>query len=164
MAYVRGTLEERFWAKVQRGPDCWEWTAHTAGLGYGSMRVWRDGRWAHEYAHRVAWILTHGPIPAGLQVCHHCDNPLCVRPDHLFLGTQRDNMRDKIAKGRHPRGEQSPLAKLTAGSVLRARELVAAGATRSSIARSLGVSGTTIEDAVKGRTWGWLAAPQPKEG
>lgn len=83
------TLAESFWTKVQRGDDCWP---YGAGAGYGKFRGMP--------AHRAAWILTNGRVPPGLFVLHHCDNPPCVRPDHLFLGTQTDNMRDASQKGR----------------------------------------------------------------
>jgi len=91
------TLEERFWAKVERGEGCWLWTASRTSTGYGQINV--DHRPLK--AHRVAWELTYGPIPDGLFVCHHCDVPLCCRPDHLFLGNDADNMRDCAAKGRN---------------------------------------------------------------
>jgi hypothetical protein len=90
------TFAERFWGRVDRSGDCWLWTGWRQANGYGGLRVKRQ---AH-YAHRVAWTLVNGPIPDGLFVCHHCDNRPCVRPDHLFLGTARDNTRDSIAKGR----------------------------------------------------------------
>lgn len=89
-------LDVRFWAKVAKGDGCWEWTASRNSLGYGNIRVERK----RFVAHRVAWALTYGPIPDGLFVCHHCDNPPCCRPDHLFLGTHADNMADMVAKGR----------------------------------------------------------------
>jgi|SRR3990167_10773979 len=75
---------------------CWKWTRHTLAHGYGQVRY--QGRL--QQAHRVAWILSHGLIPDGLFVCHHCDNPPCIKPDHLFLGTHTDNMRDCSQKGR----------------------------------------------------------------
>ena len=87
---------ERFWAKVERGEGCWLFTGYRASHGYGSHRY--QGK-AYR-AHRLAYLLTYGTLPSDLNVCHHCDNPGCVRPDHLFLGTQADNMRDMIAKGR----------------------------------------------------------------
>jgi hypothetical protein len=92
---------DRFWAKVLRSDGCWLWSACVDEHGYGSfVRLQEDGSHRLEGAHRVAWELTHGPIPDGLRVCHHCDTPPCVRPDHLFLGTQADNMADMQRKGR----------------------------------------------------------------
>lgn len=90
------SFEDRFWSKVRKGDGCWEWTAWINSNGYGEFT--KDHK--NLKASRVSWILTYGPIPDGLFVCHHCDNPPCVRPDHLFLGTPLDNMRDMIAKGR----------------------------------------------------------------
>lgn len=88
----------RFWPKVNVGSDdeCWEWTAATWG-GYGQF-----GKSGRSYrSHRVAWVIDRGPIPPGLVVCHHCDNPPCCNPAHLFLGTIGDNNADRDAKGRH---------------------------------------------------------------
>lgn len=96
-------IEERFWTHVSRGSGCWLWTGHREGSGrYGQIWV-RRGRndYARQPAHRVAWEITYGAIPEGMCVCHRCDTPLCVRPDHLFLGTQADNMADMKAKGRY---------------------------------------------------------------
>ena len=87
---------ESFWSRVDKSGDCWIWTGATRD-GYGVIRR----RLAPDSgAHRVAWELTIGPIGPGLNVCHHCDVPLCVRPDHLFLGTQSDNLQDASRKGR----------------------------------------------------------------
>jgi HNH endonuclease len=98
------TNEERFWAKVDRRDpgECWEWKASGTLYGYGSFR--REGRWV--LAHRVAWELANGPIPAGLVVLHQCDNPACVNPAHLRVDTQAANMRDKVEKGRQVSGDQ----------------------------------------------------------
>lgn len=88
--------ERRFWAKTDRSGECWLWTGAKNPAGYGSFSM--NG--TNDMAHRTSWTLTYGPIPEGMFVCHHCDNPPCVRPDHLFLGTALDNMLDKVAKGR----------------------------------------------------------------
>jgi len=89
-------LAERFHEKVRFGRGCWLWTGATMWKGYGAIGYF--GKVLR--AHRVAWELCVGPIPRGRQVLHHCDNPACVRPNHLFLGTARDNSRDMSAKGR----------------------------------------------------------------
>lgn len=92
-------LADRFWPKVQKGEGCWEWIGSRNAAGYGKMTV--GGRGAgHVRAHRVSWELANGPVPEGLWVLHTCDNPPCVRPDHLWLGTRLDNMRDCASKGR----------------------------------------------------------------
>jgi hypothetical protein len=90
--------EAKFWAKVRKAAGCWEWIADRTAKGYGRKR------WGSRVvlAHRLSWELANGPIPAGLSVCHHCDNPPCVRPSHLFLGTARENVRDMVQKGRRP--------------------------------------------------------------
>ena len=93
---MRGTIAERVEAKTRRTDGCWEWTAARNALGYGTISVKRRST----LAHRVAWELTHGPVPDGLCVCHTCDNPGCVRPDHLWLGTREENNHDRSAKGR----------------------------------------------------------------
>lgn len=111
-------LAERFWKRVDRveRPDaCWLWKGTKTRLGYGQIGADAQPgiyRPAVLYAHRVAWELANGPIPTGLFVCHRCDTPGCVRPDHLFLGTQTDNMRDAAKKGRI-RNHLSPPKKRT---------------------------------------------------
>jgi len=92
-------MDERFWSRVDKSGDCWIWTGYRDRKTYGIVERRRDGR-RETRAHRWAWILTHGPIPDGLFVLHRCDNPPCVRPDHLWLGTTDDNMADMAAKGR----------------------------------------------------------------
>jgi hypothetical protein len=86
----------RFERKFEKTDGCWLWTGHLNRGGYGEIRI--KGRAVS--AHRFAWQLVHGPIPIGMLVMHRCDNPTCVRPDHLALGTDADNMRDRDAKGR----------------------------------------------------------------
>lgn len=92
----RRTIEERFWSLVDRSGECWVWVGSRFSNGYGQFRI--GGRSVG--AHRVAWELTNGPIPNGLHICHHCDNPPCVRPSHLFAGTHSVNMQDAMNKGR----------------------------------------------------------------
>lgn len=98
------TANERFWVKVDKSPrqsGCWHWTAFRDSDGYG--RFWLDGTMVS--ASRAAWILTKGDVPPGMEVLHRCDNPRCVNPDHLFLGTKTDNMADRDRKGRVARGD-----------------------------------------------------------
>lgn len=98
-------VDVRFWMNVDRSePEvCWEWRGTSfVGMGYGVFQAFDEQR-----AHRVAWVLTHGPIPKGMLVCHRCDNPPCCNPGHLFLGTDGDNMADMVAKGRNRNGGMS---------------------------------------------------------
>lgn len=148
------TLMERFWSSVDRSPTCWVWAGAAFGSGYGSISI--DG--SSELAHRVAWILAHGQIPDGLWVLHVCDNPLCVRPSHLFLGTPADNMADKVAKGRQARGA-SVGAKLTAVDVMNIRRRHAAGGvTQASLSAEYGVY---VGHLITGRTWKHLPMVAP---
>lgn len=95
----RTPIADRFWRHVEKGEGCWLWTGFCTPTGYGKTSVERRPA----YAHRVSWELRYGPIPRGLYVCHSCDNPSCVRPDHLFVATQRENLRDMSLKGRGSR-------------------------------------------------------------
>jgi HNH endonuclease len=108
-------LPSRFWDKVAiRSPsDCWEWRGGLKGIGYGVFGL--EGK--SYAAHRLAWMEVHGPIAEGLFVCHSCDNPKCCNPEHLFLGTPRDNVVDAMAKKRHSHGEKHGHAKITEATV-----------------------------------------------
>jgi len=125
--------------------------------GYGELRL--DGE--TRYAHRVAYELIYGSIPQGLFVLHRCDNPPCVNPDHLFLGTMRDNVQDAVKKGRHILGERVGVAKLTSEQVreIRARARYVPrkhGSNLASLAQEYGVSPTEISRILRRKRWGHL--------
>ena len=148
------TIAERFWQKVDKSGDCWLWTDYVRPNGYGQF--WPE-RGRPAYAHRFSWELTHGhAIPEDHQINHACDNPRCVRPEHLVLGTHEDNMRDMDRKGRRrsaPRpGEANVSAKLTEDAVRQIR------ATKGSVtlvewAQRLGVHPDIVWKARTGRSW-----------
>jgi DNA-binding transcriptional regulator YiaG len=149
---TRLTFEEAFWSKViKRDSDhCWLWQGYRGTDGYGAFRFDHITR----LAHRVAYELAVGPIPDGLWVLHRCDRTACVRPDHLFLGNNADNMADMVAKGRSLHGTRSPRAKLTEQSVEAIREIQKSGAmTQRKLAVLFGVSKSTISEIVRGAKW-----------
>lgn len=143
------TLAERVWAKVDQSGHCWTWTGKKR-TGYG--RIYRHGRW--EPATHAVWEVVHGtPVPPGMIICHHCDNPPCVRPDHLFLGTHADNVADRDRKHRRatpPRmldqnGSKNLTAKLTDDQVREIRTKYATGNFRQiDLGREYGVSKSLI--------------------
>lgn len=96
---VRKPMDERFWAKVDKSGECWLWTGAKNNKGYGQIGLPGRGT-GSMLAHRYSFLLHYGPIHVSLFICHKCDTPLCVRPDHLFAGTSRDNVRDMVTKGR----------------------------------------------------------------
>ncbi len=150
---------DRFWSRVDRTPghgpkgDCWVWTGGRNGKRrrYGSLCV--DGK--SELVHRVSFAIHFGSIPSGMCVCHHCDNTVCVNPQHLFAGTQADNMQDCARKHRAcgPFGEENGRAKLTETDVRRIRELLFAGFSMNSLGRMFGVSCPTINAIRDGICW-----------
>jgi transcriptional regulator with XRE-family HTH domain len=148
--------QPRFWDKVRKTDGCWFWTAGLDRDGYGSFEL--SGR---KGAHVVSWIFATGSDPRPMHVLHKCDNPSCVRPDHLFLGTNKDNMIDKTAKGRQARGVRNAGAKLTDEQVLEIRQRCAArAASARKIGECFGVSGTLVRKIASGRLWKHL----PSEG
>jgi hypothetical protein len=147
-----------FWSMVDTSGDCWEWRGHLDRKGYGRLRRHAVSE-ETILAHRYAWMLAHGEMPpSALYVCHRCDNPPCVNPDHLFLGTPADNSADCVAKGRHikspyPRGETHPEATYSDAVVRELREAYARGGeTQCEIASRLGVNQTVVGKWVRGET------------
>lgn len=160
----------RFWVNVEMIPfhECWEWIAGTQGDGYGSTR--------NGLAHRISWTLINGAIPSHLCVLHKCDNRSCVRPSHLYLGTDLDNSKDMVSRGHHyrggptnpatgdrnaaslypdrvPRGVKSGVAKLNERDVLGIRAMALTGKTRLEIARSFMISQTNVTNIINRDNW-----------
>lgn len=148
------TFADRFWSKVdRRGPDeCWVWTAALNEHGYGVMRPEGKRSGPTVKAHRVSVELS-GRDPEGLCVLHRCDNPPCVNPGHLFLGTKADNAADRDAKGRGNIGVVNGQAHLTDAQVVEIRSRVAAGELQKDVAASLGVGRPTVSRIVNRKGW-----------
>lgn len=133
--------EADFWRRVNRTDTCWPWTGWKNASGYGGLRFAGTNR----LAHRVSWMLHNGPIPEGMHVCHTCDSPACVRPGHLFLGTDADNHADKVRKGRQPQGMQNTLGRHAPEKIALIRQLLSEGGRLDrEIANMTGVSKTTV--------------------
>ena len=156
----RGSVEYaayRFWKRVNIGPGCWEWTGPLARGGYG---MFGSPYIPSKRTHRVAWFLANGPIPEGLSVCHRCDNRLCCRPDHLFLGTHADNNADMHRKGRGNSfgrkgrfGEAATSHKLSERQALEILVRKRAGESTAKLVQEFGVSRTTVKKIANGRLW-----------
>lgn len=147
---------EQLMSRVDKQPNgCWLWTGYVQPhFGHGRLTV------AHKQvlAHRLSWELHHGTtVPAGLCVCHHCDVPACVNPEHLFLGTRTDNVRDAVSKGRTCHGERRPQAKLSDAIVRDMRERARIGESVRSLAGVYGVCMITAQKAVLGKSWRHVA-------
>lgn len=155
-------LDVRFWAKVVKTDECWLWVGHRSQnrgrSAYGRIVV--NGK--EVCAHRIAWEMVNGAIPEGLLVLHKCDNPACVNPDHLFLGTQKDNMQDASRKRRcpmhmhpesHVRGEANPQSKLNAEVVAQIRAEYVKGVNSPQLAARFGVSRDHVTEIAKGKWW-----------
>lgn len=150
-------IVKRFWRYVQKTDGCWMWTGQKRPNGYGYLKVPTGEPYKRRkiIASRISWELHYGQIPEGLSVCHKCDNPPCVNPDHLFLGTTKDNMADAAQKGRKTRGSRMNTAKLTDEDVRRIRSLYP-GRTQQSIADEYGVSQRLVSLIVRRESWVWL--------
>lgn len=158
MAYAATPLEVRFERYVERGGDdeCWGWNGAKAPGGYGVITSGgKHGRMLR--ASRIAYEAAYGPLAPGMHVCHHCDNPPCTNPRHLFAGTAHDNHLDLVAKGRARGrigiGEENGRARLTRYQVLTVLDASARGETRAELARRYQVAETTIYAIVTGRNW-----------
>jgi hypothetical protein len=165
------SIEECFWEKVnpektERG--CIEWIGSKETRGYGMFDGRRFGLKTCR-ASRIAWMLKYGrdSLPEGIYVCHHCDNPRCVNVDHLFLGTQKDNMRDCFSKGRgykptpsnHRRGEGVNTARLNENKVFQLRRMKLKGVPSFRISKWLGWNHRTVALAISGKTWAHVPFP-----
>jgi hypothetical protein len=145
-------LAVRFWEKVRKANSCWLWTGSVNAAGYGQVQC--TDRKRPVLSHRVSWELANGSIPDGQCVLHRCDNPRCVNPDHLFIGTQLDNIADAVTKRRNPRGAQFPQAKLRDADVRTIRRRYSTGGiTQMKLAQEYGVSDGVICEIISRKRW-----------
>lgn len=155
---------KRFWEKVNvKGvDDCWEWNASRVEQGYG--RFMHNGKTVR--AHRLSWIIENGEIPAGMQVCHKCDNPPCVNPNHLFVGTPKDNAQDKVKKGRSSAGAKNPMygskrfgehnpnVKISRAIADQIRTEYSSGlVTQAALATRFGISQVAVSQIILNKRW-----------
>lgn len=153
------SLHDRLYARVTKHyAGCWEWTGGKDKYGYGRMNIYDQPI----LVHRISWALEHDeiPPPANKDVLHHCDNPSCIRPSHLFLGDAQANMADKMQKGRHRygvnKGEAHGMAKLTEEGV---RDILTSTESLGVLAARYGVSKTNVADVRKRRIWRHVSLP-----
>lgn len=155
---IEAALVQRFMTKFAKGlgDACWEWQAAKTSRGYGKIGA-GGKRGKTLLAHRLSYRIHLGEIPEGLQVCHKCDNRACVNPDHLFLGTNSDNVQDMISKGRFVsydmNGEKNPSAKLSAQQAETIKLRLKSGECRRKIAADFGVSYSLIGEIARGKLW-----------
>ena len=150
--YAKGTLAERLCALSVKNEltGCIEWVSNKNKAGYGRLSV--DNKlWL---AHRAAYFDKHGVIPDGMLVCHRCDNPSCINTDHLYLGTDFDNMKDKVHKKRHSYGSKSPVAKLTEKQVIMIRS---DNRLQTEIAKDYGISKGAVSAIKVRKNWAHIA-------
>lgn len=140
---------DRFWGKVSKSHSCWEWRACIDSDGYGRLQV----QGSNLKSHRISFQIHKGDIPHEMCVCHTCDNRKCVNPEHLFLGTNTDNVKDRCEKGRTPRGEDVWCAKLTWSDVAKIRERLSRGESGRSLAKELRVNVGVISKIKNNKIW-----------
>lgn len=140
---------ERFDEKVDRSGNCWIWTAYKNPMGYGTFGYMRTMK----LAHRFAYEREYGQVSPNLSVCHHCDNPACVNPLHLFIGTQKDNALDSKKKGRTAAGKRNGRAKLTEEQVKRIRAMHKDGTPRIKLASEFGIGAANLSEIINRRIW-----------
>lgn len=143
---------ERFEEKFEKTEgECWMWTASVAGKGYGQMKLPKQRK--QEYSHRLSYMIYKGEIPEGKYVCHTCDNPRCVNPDHLFIGTNKENLQDMKAKGRSTFGEKNARAKLTEEQVKQIKSCLDSGMTQTQIAAAFNIHQVHVSRIKNGLRW-----------
>lgn len=147
-------IATRFWSKVEKTEGCWLWVGAKGRLGYGNIEY--SGRCFS--AHRIAYEMLVGVIPAGMEVCHRCDNRACIRPEHLFLGTHKENMADAVAKGRmvfaEPMlGENNHASRLFGRDIHYIRGLGKIGFTQREVSKMYGVSQVTVGKIQRREAW-----------
>lgn len=160
------SLQDNLWARVKKTSTCWLWTGrsnHNYRVDGGYGLIWADGH--HHLVHRLSYEWEYGALPAGMEVCHRCDVPTCVRPSHLFLATHQENMADAAQKGRMrtggfppplKRGEDNGHAVLSELSVRNLWQEIKDRKSRRLLAAKYAVSLSSVHSIAEGRNWGWL--------
>lgn len=144
------TLEDRFLKKINKTSSCWLWTGSKTRGGYGNIRAKVNSKWTMRRSHIVSYELYKGPVN-GLQVCHSCDTPSCVNPDHLWLGTAKENADDMVSKGRNKISvTRSKITHLDAESI---RRLYSKGVLQKDIAALFGIARNTVSTIVNNKRW-----------
>lgn len=160
---ISAIAKQRFLNKITRTRGCWNWTGAQTSNGYGHLYIGKRPHRQHMLAHRMAWIIFNGAIPAGLNVCHSCDNRTCVNPKHLWIGTQAENIQDMVKKRRGSTvravGERHGSAKLTAANVKAIRSAFRKGTTIRALANKYGVTWENIKSIVSRKTWRHVIEP-----
>lgn len=156
-AKARAAILARFWTFVNlakaKGEDCWEWTGYAGDRGYGVFAFGYNPQ-IRVRAHRLSYWLSRGEIPPGVEVCHNCDNPRCINPEHLRLDTHESNIRESLCKGRK---NQFGVQKLNANKVQAIRQAYAAGGTtQKALAHTFGIARNTVSQIVSRKTWAHL--------